>query len=98
MRFSAADRTWVLLIALTALGVWLKAGLDAGALLGFAVAGVIALKGRLVIDHYLELPHAHPWLRRVMRAYFWLLPALVVASTLGGETIRRLTQWFVNWA
>lgn len=86
-----ADLTWLLLMLLTGVGVWLKTEFSTGFALGFAVALVIAVKGRLVIDFYMELPGANAWLRRVMHAYFYLLPLLVVISTLWGDAIRRLT-------
>ena len=45
----------------------------------------MAFKGRIVIDHFMELKHATPKVRNLMRAYFYVLPTLTVLVSLFGE-------------
>lgn len=83
---------WLLLVALTLGGAWLgergEPGLGAAAF----VAGVIAVKGRLVIDHFLELKQANVRIRRLMNLYFYVIPAMVIGIALFGDVIARLTS------
>lgn len=89
------DWVWLSLIALTLFSGWLG-GYESSALHTVVVAFVIATKGRLVIDYYMELPGAHPTLRRVMSLYFILVPLLIVGSHLFGTTIARLSALY-SW-
>lgn len=59
--------------------------------LDLTVAGLIALKERLVIGHYMEMADASPPLRRVLHAFVVLVPLLVLASQGFGAAIARLT-------
>jgi hypothetical protein len=47
----------------------------------------------MVIDHYMELADASRSIRRLMHAYFYVIPGLVVASIFFGDAIARLTSW-----
>lgn len=86
-----AERIWLLLVALTGAGTWLAETGEAGWGLTLTVAGLIALKGRLVIDHYMEMTDASPPLRRVLRAFVIVVPLLVLASQGFGAAIAGLT-------
>lgn len=86
-----AERIWLLLVGLTCAGAWLGETGEAGWWLSLSVAGLIALKGRLVIDHYMELRSASPPIRRVLHAFAILVPLLVLASQRFGDAIARIT-------
>lgn len=85
-----AERIWLLLVALTGAGAWLAETGEAGWELTLTVAGLIALKGRLVIDYYMEMTDASPPLRRVLRAFVIVVPLLVLASQGFGAAIAGL--------
>ena len=54
------DLIWTLLITLTLAGVVLGETAAPGLLVTVTVAAVTALKGRMVIDHFMEMGDAHP--------------------------------------
>ncbi len=73
------DWLWILLLLLTVGGGWLgETTADPGWGLALFVVLTIALKGRIVIDHFMELKSANPTVRRLMRLYFTVVPLLVL--------------------
>jgi hypothetical protein len=88
---SHAERVWLLLLGLTAAGAWLGETGGRGWALTLTVAFLIALKGRLVVDHYMEMRGANRSIRRVLYAFVVLVPLLVILSHAFGEVIARLT-------
>jgi hypothetical protein len=86
-----AERIWLLLVALTLAGAWFAETGHAGWPLAFTVAGLIALKGRLVIDHYMELVRANARIRLALRLFTLAVPAMVLLSHGFGDLLRRLT-------
>jgi hypothetical protein len=55
------------------------------------MAVVLAIKGRIIVDHFMELKHAHKVLRSLMRTYFYVIPSLIIIVTLFPEQIAKLT-------
>jgi hypothetical protein len=86
-----AERTWLLLVGLTGAGAWLAETGHAGWPLAGVVAGLIAVKGRLVIDHYMEMNAANARIRRVLHLFVTVVPAMVLLSQGWSDIIRRLT-------
>ncbi len=86
-----AERIWLLLVVLTLAGAWLAETGHAGWPLTLVVAGLIAFKGRMVIDHYMEISGAHPRIRAVLHGFVTLVPLLVILSHGWGDVIKRLT-------
>lgn len=86
-----AERIWLLLLALTAAGAFFAETGHSSWFLALVVAGLIAVKGRLVIDHYMEMTTANARIRRVLYAFVTVVPILVLASHGWSEVIRRLT-------
>jgi hypothetical protein len=86
-----AERIWLLLVALTLAGAWLAETGHAGWPLTLVVAGLIAFKGRMVIDHYMAITGANPRIRAVLHGFVTLVPLLVVLSHGWGDVIKRLT-------
>ncbi len=72
------DLLWLLLLLLTVGGGWLGESGDPGLLLALFVTTTIAIKGRIVVDHFMELKSAHPTLRRLMRLYFVVIPLITL--------------------
>ena len=87
----AIDWTWILLISLTLSGVAIGEGAEPGFWVTLTVAAIAALKGRLVIDQFMELGSAHPAIRRVVRLFGLLVPALMVLVYLFGPQIVEVT-------
>lgn len=78
---------WLLLLALTVGGALLGEGAGPGLTLALFVVGSMALKGRLVVDHFMEMRDANRTLRNLMRAYFYVLPAVTLVVYFFGADI-----------
>ena len=86
-----AEKIWLLLVGLTAAGAWFAETGHAGWPLAFIVAGLIAFKGRMVIDHYMEMTSANTRIRRVLYLFVAIVPLMVLVSHGWSDAIRRLT-------
>lgn len=86
-----AEKIWLTLVGLTLAGAWFAETGHAGWPLSLIVAGLIAFKGRLVIDHYMEMTGANTRIRRVLHAFVTVVPLLVLFSHGWGDLLRRLT-------
>lgn len=86
-----AEKIWLLLAALTLAGAWLGEAATRGWALTLTVALLIALKSRLVVDHYMGMGNASPALRRVLYLFVVLVPLLVLFSHRCGDLIARVT-------
>jgi len=86
-----AEKIWLLLVGLTGAGAWLAETGHAGWPLALVVAGLIALKGRLVIDHYMEMTSANTRIRRVLHLFVAIVPLLVLFSHGWSDVLRRIT-------
>lgn len=56
------------------------------------MAAVLAIKGRIIVDHFMELKSANKLLRTLMRSYFYVIPALIIIVYLFPEQIAKLTS------
>lgn len=83
--------TWTLLISLTFLGVSIGEGSEPGLRVTLVIAAITAVKGRLVIDQFMGLGDAHPGIRRLVRLYGLLVPALMVVVFLFSPEVAKLT-------
>jgi cytochrome c oxidase subunit IV len=86
-----AERIWLTLIGLTFVGALLGERGHAGWLLTFTVVILIAVKGGIVIDYYMEMRLANQRMRNILRFFIILIPVLVILSHGWGDAIRRLT-------
>ena len=82
---------WLFLLVLTLGGGYLGETAEPGMAITLIVAAVIAIKGHMVIDHFMELGNANRRIRRLVTAYFYVLPAMVIAVDLFGPWLSRLT-------
>jgi len=85
------DLLWLVLLGLTLSGSWLGENADPGLGVALFVCLTMAFKGRMVIDHFMELKSANSRLRRLMRIYFYVLPPLTLLVYLFGDVLARLT-------
>ncbi len=86
-----AEKIWLSLIGLTLTGALFAETGDSSWFLALVVAGLIAFKGRLVVDHYMEMTTANVRIRRVLYLFITLLPLLVLFSHGWSELLRRIT-------
>lgn len=86
-----AEKIWLLLVGLTGAGAWLAETGHSSWPLACVVAGLIALKGQMVIDHYMEMTSANTRIRRVLYAFVTIVPLLVLVSHGWSDVIRQLT-------
>lgn len=84
------DLLWLLLVLLTLASALLGEGAEPGSAMLLVVVLSMALKGRLVIDYFMEMKGANRMLRNLMRAYFYVLPLVTVLVYLFGDAIARV--------
>lgn len=87
----ALSRAWIVLIILTLASALIAESIDPTAGVVILVCLVVAIKGQLVIDRLMGLRHAPPAIRRMMLAYFYVLPVLIALALIFPEPLRRLT-------
>ena len=86
------DRLWLVLLSLTLFSAYMAERATPGLTSVIIMAGVLAIKGRIIVDHFMELKHAHKVLRGLMHAYFYVIPGLIIIVTLFPEEIARWTR------
>ncbi len=85
------DSLWLLLIALTLFSAFMAERANPGFISVAIMAAVLAIKGRIIVDHFMELKKAHKLLRALMRTYFYVIPSLIIIVYLFPETIAKWT-------
>ncbi|MCF6282613.1 MAG: cytochrome C oxidase subunit IV family protein [Candidatus Polarisedimenticolaceae bacterium] len=83
---------WLVLMTITLISAYIAEAAEPSTIITLFIALSIGIKGKLVVDHFMGLSSAHPRLRSVMNAYFYVLPSLIVLVFLFPETIAELTQ------
>ena len=86
------DTLWVVLIALTLLSAYMAERADTSFISVSIMAVVLAVKGRIIVDHFMELKKAHIVLRTLMRTYFYVIPSLIIIVYLFPEQIAKWTM------
>lgn len=71
---------WGALIAITLFNTFLGEQFESSALVSVLVALAVMYKGLTIIDHFMELRHAHKYLRLMMRFYLILFPSLIILT------------------
>ncbi len=56
------------------------------------IATTMAVKGRMVIDHFMELTNANRTIRRMVRLYGVVIPVLLMLTYVFGPQIARVTS------
>lgn len=82
---------WMVLIILTLFSAYMAEQGKPGLTSILIMSLVLAIKGRIIVDHFIELKNAHPVLRTLMRVYFYVIPALIILVYLFPEQIAKWT-------
>ena len=82
---------WIALIVLTLFSAFMaeQGGSDLSSISIMAL--VLAIKGRIIVDYFMELKHAHIVLRTLMQVYFYVIPALIILVYLFPAQIAKWT-------
>lgn len=86
------DALWVLLMLITLVNAVIAETAEPSLIVTLLIASAVAIKGRVVVDHFMELKSAHPLIRISMQVYFYVIPAMMILVYLFPETIARWTQ------
>ncbi|WP_250655905.1 cytochrome C oxidase subunit IV family protein [Alkalimarinus coralli] len=86
------DVYWLLLIAMTLISAAIAEKAEPSLLITIVIAAMIVIKARLVIDHFMELKSASPYIYHLMNAYFYLFPLMAVLVWLFPETLAEWTR------
>ena len=82
---------WLILIVLTLFSAYMaeqaKPGFNSVAIMAL----VLAIKGRIIVDYFMELKDSHVVLRTLMQVYFYVIPALIILVYLYPEQIAKWT-------
>ena len=83
---------WIVLIILTLFSAYMA---ERGTIEFYSIAImaiVLAIKGRIIVDHFMELKNAHIVLRTLMRVYFYIIPMMIIMVYLFAEQIAKWTS------
>ena len=81
---------WLLLIVLTLFSAYMAEQATPGLISVVIMAAVLAVKGRIIVDYFMELKETHVIIRTLMRVYFYVIPALIILSWLFPQ---QIAQW-----
>ncbi|HEC05383.1 cytochrome C oxidase subunit IV family protein [Thiolapillus sp.] len=84
--------SWMLLMVLTLSGTLMGEYAQPGFWVTVSVAVITTIKGRLIIDQFMELNHASPVIRRIVRGFGLIVPALMILTYLYGQKLAAITQ------
>ena len=84
--------SWFFLMALTLSSALMGEYAHLGFWITTSVAFITAIKGRLIIDEFMELGDASPAIRRTVRLFGLLVPALMILTWLFGPRLARWTS------
>ncbi len=82
---------WLILIVLTFFSAYMAEQAKPGLMSIIIMALVLTIKGRIIVDHFMELKDSHVVLRTLMRVYFYVIPALIILVYLFPEQIAKWT-------
>lgn len=83
---------WILLMVITINNAIIAETADTTLLISIIIASATAFKGHMVVDHFMGLRNANRFIRNMMRAYFYVIPLLIVLVQAFPEQIARMTQ------
>jgi hypothetical protein len=86
------DIIWLLLMAMTLASAAIAEKAEPSLLITIVISLIIVIKARLVIDHFMELKGASPYIYHLMTAYFYVFPLIAVLVWLFPETLAELTR------
>ena len=86
------NNLWLLLMLLTLLSAYMAETATPGLNSIIIMAIVLAIKGRIIVDYFMELKDAHLLVRTLMRVYYYVIPALIILVYLFPEQIVQWTE------
>ena len=86
------DALWIVLIGFTLFSAYIAEQATPSKISVIIMAVVLAIKGRIIVDHFMELKKANKILRSLMRAYFYVIPGLIIFVYLFPEKIAQWTK------
>ncbi|MEH6625262.1 MAG: cytochrome C oxidase subunit IV family protein [Motiliproteus sp.] len=90
--YKILDYVWLALMAMTLGSAFLAESAEPSLLVTLLIAVTVGLKGRLVVDRFMELKNAHPYIRFAMNFYFYMLPLVILLVFLFPEFIADITR------
>jgi len=90
--YKVLDYVWLVLMGLTLTSAWLAENEEPGFWVTLLVAVTIGIKGRLVVDRFMELHNAHPYIRFAMNFYFYVIPSMIMLVYLFPEVLANATR------
>lgn len=85
-------KTWLALVGLTIISVVLSQQLHGGVWLQLLVAAIIWTKGEMIATYFIETQLAHPFIRRVTRAFIAFTPLALIFIAFFGREFARLAS------
>lgn len=82
---------WLLLLLLTLFSAYIAEQETPGLNSIIIMAVVLAIKGRIIVDYFMELKDANLVVRTLMRVYFYVIPALIILVYLFPKQIANWT-------
>jgi hypothetical protein len=86
------DFIWLLLMVLTLANALIAESADPSFFFVVVIAISVAIKGRLVVDRFMELTTANRLIRKLMVAYFYVIPSLIILVHAFPDLLAELTK------
>ncbi len=86
------DCVWLVLLVITISTALIAESAEPSLTTTLIISIAIAVKGRLVIDYLMALKNANPTIKKMMRAYFYVIPLMIVWVYLFPDTLARWTS------
>ncbi|MCK0509032.1 hypothetical protein [Aromatoleum anaerobium] len=83
--------SWLGLVLLTLLSLWLAQRSGSAAWLQLPVAAIVWLKGWIVARYFIESHLAHPFIAVVVRVFILCVPVALILAAWLGDRFARLT-------
>ncbi|WP_456372070.1 cytochrome C oxidase subunit IV family protein [Thiolapillus sp.] len=81
--------SWIFLMVLTLSGALMGEYAHPGFWITLSIAFITAIKGRLIIDEFMQLGDASPAIRRTVRLFGLLVPSLIILTWMFGPELAR---------
>lgn len=92
IKLTKLDITWGILMVITLLNALVAETAEPHILITALICLSIAYKGRLVIDHFMELFEANDKIRSLMHSYFYIIPVLIFLTNVFAEQLAAISR------
>ncbi|MCG8428905.1 MAG: cytochrome C oxidase subunit IV family protein [Chromatiales bacterium] len=86
------DFIWLVLMGITIINSLIAETADTNLVISVIIAISVAFKGRMVVQHFMELHNANRFLRNMMNLYFYVIPLLIVIVQAFPAEIADITR------